>query len=249
MPMNKYGLIGFPLSHSFSKGYFSDKFEKEHIHASYDNYELAVIEEVNPLLADPDIKGLNVTIPYKEKIISYLDALDETAKAIGAVNVVRFEETESGRKSIGYNSDVIGFRNSIRPYLKAYHTHALILGTGGASKAVEYGLKEEGLNTVLVSRRADPAREIISYEQLSPELLKTCTVIVNTTPLGMFPNVGDFPQIPYEFLTDKHLLYDLIYNPEETLFMKKGKDAGAVAVNGLEMLYLQAEAAWFIWNM
>lgn len=246
--MDKYGLIGFPLSHSFSKGYFGDKFKKEGIRAVYDNYELSSLDQVVPLFSDQGIKGLNVTIPYKEKIIPYLDELDETARAIGAVNVVRFVETENGRKAVGYNSDVIGFVNSIKPYLKPCHTHALILGTGGAAKAVEYGLRCEGLQIRYVSRKADEVSGILSYEQITADLLKTYTVVVNTTPLGMYPNIEQSPAIPYEFLTDNHLLYDLIYNPSETLFMKRGKDAGAEAVNGLEMLYLQAEAAWQIWN-
>lgn len=246
--MDKYGLIGFPLSHSFSKGYFSEKFAKNQIDATYENFELPDIEGVRDILSDPVIKGLNVTIPYKEKIIPYLDDLDDAAKEIGAVNVVRMIDTPDGRKCIGCNSDVIGFMDSIRPYLKAYHTKALILGTGGASKAVAFGLKREGLDTLLVSRKSDDNHGVISYKQLTSDLLKTYTVIVNTTPLGMYPNVENAPAIPYEFLTDRHLLYDLIYNPAETLFMKKGKDQGAVAVNGLEMLYLQAEAAWLIWN-
>lgn len=246
--MDKYGLIGYPLSHSFSKGYFADKFEKEDIDAVYDNYELSSIDQVLPLLSDSSVNGLNVTIPYKEKILPYLDDLDETAKAIGAVNVVRFVNTDSGRKAIGYNSDVIGFMNSIRPHLKPEHTHALILGTGGAAKAVEYGLRKEGLAVCYVSRTSNPESGILSYEQITSELLKTYTVIVNTTPVGMYPHIEQSPAIPYEFLTNNHLLYDLIYNPSETLFMKKGKDAGAEAFNGLEMLYLQAEAAWQIWN-
>ncbi|MGL4331930.1 MAG: shikimate dehydrogenase family protein [Bacteroidales bacterium] len=246
--MDKYGLVGYPLSHSFSKGYFSDKFAKEHIDATYENFELPDIEGIRDILSDPDIKGLNVTIPYKEKVIPFLDSLDEAAGSIGAVNVIRMIDTPDGRKCVGCNSDVIGFMDSIRPYLNPHHTHALILGTGGASKAVEFGLKSEGLKTLLVSRKSDEDQGVIGYEQLSDELLKTYTVIVNTTPLGMYPDVDKAPAIPYEFLTDRHLLYDLIYNPAETLFMKKGKDQGAVAVNGLEMLYLQAEAAWLIWN-
>lgn len=246
--MDKYGLIGFPLSHSFSKGYFSEKFAKNQIDATYENFELPDLEGVRNLLSDPEIKGLNVTIPYKEKIIPYLDALNDAAKEIGAVNVIQMIDTPDGRKCIGCNSDVIGFMDSIRPYLKSYHTKALILGTGGASKAVEFGLKREGLETLLVSRKSNDNQGVISYEQLTSDLLKTYTVIVNTTPLGMYPNVENAPAIPYEFLTDSHLLYDLIYNPTETLFMKKGKDQGAIVVNGLEMLYLQAEAAWLIWN-
>lgn len=218
------------------------------IDATYNNYELPVIKDVSKLLSDPEIKGLNVTIPYKETIIPFLDSLDDAAKNIGAVNVIRMEDTPQGRKCVGYNSDVIGFMESIRPHLKSHHTHALILGTGGASKAVEFGLKKEGLKTLLVSRKSDADQGIISYEQLTSALLKTYTVIVNTTPLGMYPKTENAPAIPYEFLTDRHLLYDLIYNPAETLFMKKGKDRGAVVVNGLEMLYLQAEAAWQIWN-
>lgn len=246
--MDKYGLIGFPLSHSFSKGYFGEKFLKEQIDAIYENFELPSLDEIPSLFAQEQLKGMNVTIPYKEQIIPYLDALDDTARAIGAVNVIRVEETPEGRRFIGYNSDVIGFMNAIRPFLKSEHTHALILGTGGASKAVRYGLENEGLKTLYVSRKADQKSGIVSYEQLTADLLKTYTVIVNTTPLGMYPHVEQAPEIPYDFLTDKHLLYDLIYNPAETQFMKNGKDQGAVVINGLQMLYLQADAAWKIWN-
>lgn len=246
--MRKYGLIGYPLSHSFSQRYFSEKFEKEHIDALYDNYSLSNIDFVRPLLQDKRIGGLNVTIPYKEQIIPYLDELDETAREVGAVNVIRFEETTSGRKSIGCNSDVIGFRESIRKNLKPYHTQALVLGTGGASKAVVYALKQLGIPYQYVSRNADPEKGIISYGELTAEHMQSYQIIVNTTPLGMYPQTDAAPAIPYEFLTDKHLLFDLVYNPETTLFLQCGKDAGATSINGLEMLYLQAEAAWIFWN-
>ena len=190
---------------------------------------------------------MNVTIPYKEQVIPYLDDLDEDARLIGAVNVIKFTKGFLGKtKLIGYNSDIIGFKRSIEPLLDSSHRKALILGTGGASKAVMHGLKQLGVGTTFVSRT--PKEHCITYQDVTPELLESYTVIVNTTPLGMFPNVEACPDIPYDALTPKHLLYDLLYNPDETLFMKKGKEHGAVVKNGLEMLLLQAFAAWEIWQ-
>ena len=196
---------------------------------------------------NPNLNGLNVTIPYKEQVIPYLDDLDEDARLIGAVNVIKFTKGFLGKtKLIGYNSDIIGFKRSIEPLLDSSHRKALILGTGGASKAVMHGLKQLGVGTTFVSRT--PKEHCITYQDVTPELLESYTVIVNTTPLGMFPNVDACPDIPYDALTPKHLLYDLLYNPDETLFMKKGKEHGAVVKNGLEMLLLQAFAAWEIWQ-
>ena len=242
--MKQFGLIGYPLSHSFSKGYFAEKFAKENIvDCKYDVFPLEKIEDFVELCNDKkNLIGLNVTIPYKEKIIPFLDELDETAANIGAVNTIKF----SNGKKIGYNSDAYGFEMSLKPLLKQHHTKALILGTGGASKAVEYVLKKLGITFQYVSRTKND--KAISYEELNEAIIQHSKLIINTTPIGMYPNVEDAPTIPYNFITDKYLLYDLIYNPEETLFLKKGKEKGAQTKNGLEMLYLQAERSWEIWN-
>lgn len=246
--MQKYGLLGYPLGHSFSRTYFNQKFEAEKIDAQYLNFEIPNIKEIkNVLRENPELKGLNVTIPYKEQVIPYLDDLDEDAQVIGAVNVIKFTKGLFGKtKLVGYNSDIIGFKQSIDPLLKETHKKALILGTGGASKAVLQGLKQLGVASTLVSRK--PKEFCITYEGITPEIMEQYTVIVNTTPLGMFPNINECPNIPYDQLTPDHLLYDLLYNPDETLFMIKGKEKGAVVKNGLEMLLLQAFAAWEIWQ-
>ena len=245
--MQKYGLIGYPLGHSFSKNYFNQKFESEKIDATYLNFEIPNIKDLKTVLKDnPELCGLNVTIPYKEQVIPYLDDLDEDARLIGAVNVIKFTKGLFGKKLKGYNSDIIGFKRSIEPLLNETHRKALILGTGGASKAVFQGLKQSGVGATLVSRK--PKEFCITYEEITPKTMEQYTVIVNTTPLGMFPNINACPDIPYDLLTPNHLLYDLLYNPDETLFMKKGKEHGAVVKNGLEMLLLQAFAAWEIWQ-
>ena len=245
----KYGLLGTVLGHSFSKNYFNQKFQAENIDAEYINFEIPTIKDLKYVLNDnPDLQGLNVTIPYKEQIIPFLDDMDEDAKMIGAVNVVKFTKGFLGRKRlVGYNSDILGFRQSIEPLLNETHHKALILGTGGASKAVFLGLKQLGIGCTLVSRT--PKKSCITYEEISAKIMKQYTVIVNTTPLGMSPNIKDCPPIPYELITPQHLLYDLLYNPDETLFMKKGKEQGAVVKNGLEMLLLQAFASYEIWNL
>ncbi len=245
--MDKYGLIGFPLGHSFSISYFNEKFQNEGIDAKYMNFEIPVIENLPVILAsNPELKGLNVTIPYKEKVIGYLDDLSAEARAIGAVNVIKV--TRKGGKSIlkGYNSDVIGFTRSIEPMLEKFHKKALILGTGGASKAVNYGLKSLGLETQFVSRTSQ--KGCISYNAITPELIKEYNVIVNCTPLGMYPNSNECPDLPYEAMDSHTILYDLIYNPDETLFMQKGAAKGATVKNGLEMLLLQAFASWEFWH-
>ena len=246
--MKKFGIIGYPLGHSFSPGYFNEKFENEGIDAHYDKYELPVITDLQAVIDyTPDLCGFNVTIPYKEKVMSYLDNVSPEARAIGAVNVVKVTRRDGNKPYLeGYNSDVIGFMRSIQPLLDKHHTKALILGTGGASKAVNYGLHQFGIETVLVSRSQKD--KTIQYQQITPELLQEYTVIVNCTPCGMAPHFNECPDIPYEALSKQHLLYDLIYNPDETLFLKKGKAQGALTKNGLEMLLLQAEAGWEIWN-
>ena len=247
--MKKFGIIGYPLGHSFSPGYFNEKFKNENIDAVYEKYELPVITDIQGMLDyTPELCGFNVTIPYKEKVMSYLDMVSPEARAIGAVNVVRVTRKENGQPYLeGFNSDIIGFTRSIQPLLQPlFHKKALILGTGGASKAVNYGLHQLGLDTLLVSRYHK--NDTITYEQVTPELLQDYTVIVNCTPKGMSPHFDECPDLPYEAITHHHLLFDLIYNPDETLFLKKGKAQGAITKNGLEMLLLQAEAGWEIWN-
>lgn len=245
--MKKYGIIGYPLGHSFSPGYFNEKFKNEGIDAIYEKYELPVITDLQAIIDyTQDLCGFNVTIPYKEKVMSYLDIVAPEARAIGAVNVVKVTRKDGKPYLEGYNSDLIGFSRSIKPLLEAHHKKALILGTGGACKAVNYGLHQLGLETLIVSRSKKD--NTIQYEQITPELLDEYKVIVNTTPCGMSPHFDECPDIPYDLLTPKHLLFDLIYNPDETLFLKKGREKGAVTKNGLEMLLLQAEAGWEIWN-
>ena len=246
--MKKYGLIGFPLGHSFSRNYFNNKFADEKIDAEYVNFEIPSIQDFRRVIEEnPNIYGLNVTIPYKQQVIPYLDELDADAEEIGAVNVIKFiRETGQKLKLVGYNSDVVGFMGSIKPLLKPHHRKALILGTGGASKAIVYGLRKLGISSVFVSRTKKEG--MLTYDELTPEIMQEFTVIINCTPVGMFPHTDACPALPYECLTGKHLLFDLIYNPEETLFMKKGAAQGAITKNGLEMLLLQAIGAWSIWN-
>lgn len=245
--MQKYGLIGYPLRHSFSIGFFNEKFKSEGINAEYLNFEIPTINSLPEIIKEnPDLRGFNVTIPYKEKVISYLDDIEKDAKAIGAINVVKIVRQKGKYKLVGYNSDIIGFTQSIEPLLEPFHKKALILGTGGASKAVFHGLKKLGVEATYVSRTKRPGT--LTYEELTPEVISEHTIIVNGTPVGMYPNVDDCPDIPYEYLTPNHLLYDLLYNPDTTLFMKNGAKQGAVVKNGLEMLLLQAFAAWEIWN-
>lgn len=245
--MDKYGIIGHPLGHSFSKNYFNEKFHDEGIDAEYINFDIQNIGNLPEVLAtNPELKGLNVTIPYKEKVLSYLDYISVEARAIGAVNVIRVEHKGNNVLLKGYNSDVIGFTRSIEPILEKFHRKALVLGTGGASKAVSYGLRSLGLETVLVSRFERPGT--IQYKDITPDVVREYKVIVNCTPCGMYPNYEECPELPYEALDSHNLLYDLIYNPDETLFMKKGREQGALIKNGIEMLLLQAFASWDFWN-
>lgn len=243
--MIEYGLIGKTLKHSFSKSYFEKKFTQLGLtdHA-YLNIELEKIEEVKKLIeTNSNLKGFNVTIPYKESIIPFLDELSAEAKAIGAVNCVKIR---SG-KMIGYNTDVFGFASSVKPFIEPHHNKALILGTGGASKAIAYALKNIGVEVFFASSSKQNATTFL-YSQLNEHMMRAFKLIVNTTPLGMFPDVNACPDIPYEFLTPEHLCYDAIYNPETTLFLQKAKAQGAVTINGLSMLQLQAEKSWEIWN-
>lgn len=245
--MKKFGLIGYPLGHSFSMGYFNEKFSNEGVNAMYENFEIPSVNGILDVLANnPNLMGFNVTIPYKEKIMEYLDSVSPEAMAIGAVNVVKVKRQNNDVKLRGYNSDVIGFVNSIRPLLNPRHKKALVLGTGGASKAIKYGLKKLGLEVLMVSRSEKDG--MITYSQVTPELIKEYNVIVNCTPSGMAPHFDECPSLPYEAIDSSCLLYDLIYNPDETLFLRKGKAQGATVKNGLEMLLLQAEGSWEIWN-
>lgn len=244
--MKQFGLIGFPLIHSFSKKYFSTKFESEQIDAVYDLYELSKIEEFPELINRVELSGLNVTIPYKEQVIPYLDILDETAKEIGAVNVIKFIRTNNQLILKGYNSDALGFEHSLKPYLKPHHQKALILGTGGASKAINYVLEKLGLEVTFVSRT--PQSGQVAYSELNQAIIQDNLLIINASPVGTFPHTDECPAIPDEFIGDKHLLFDVVYNPVETLFLKNGKKRGASTLNGEEMLQGQALAAWKIWN-
>jgi len=242
--MNRFGLIGYPLGHSFSQQYFNNKFKTENLNDCF--FDLFPIENVDsfPELLDAhkDLKGLAVTIPYKESVFNFLTNIDESALEIDAVNCIKI----SSGISTGYNTDVIGFENSIKPILQPHHKKALILGTGGGSKAVQYVFKKMGIEFLLVSRTKNYPH--IQYQDINEFICADYNIIVNATPIGMAPNVDDFPEIPYHLLNEKHLLFDLIYNPEETMFLQKGREAGAQTKNGYEMLLIQAEANWEIWN-
>ena len=249
MIMKTYGLVGYPLGHSFSQDYFTKKFAAENIDAQYLNFQIENIALFpEKVLNTPDLAGLNVTIPYKQKVMAYLDEIDETAQKVGAVNVVKIIRNGSNVRLRGCNSDVVGFENSLKPLLKTCHTNAYILGTGGASKAVRYVLEKLGINYQFVSRTADAANNILSYEQLTNELIINHKLIVNCTPLGMSPKTDACPAIPYEAIGPDHLCFDLIYNPEVTLFLQKARQQGATIKNGLDMLIGQAIRAWDIWN-
>jgi shikimate dehydrogenase len=242
--MKQFGLIGYPLGHSFSKKYFEEKFANEKLQdCAFDLFPIKEIEEFKDLIAkQSNLVGLAVTIPHKETVIPFIDKLSDAAKEIGAVNCIQFKNG----KTIGYNTDVIGFEKSLRPLLQQQHAKALILGTGGASKAIQYVLKNLGIDFLLVSRTKTDST--ITYEDISEEILQSHLLIINTTPLGMSPKGEGFPNLSYQFLTPKHLLYDLIYKPEKTLFLQKGEQQGCIIKNGFEMLILQAEENWIIWT-
>ena len=245
--MRQFGLIGYPLSHSFSKRYFNEKFQHEGITgAAYENYPIAAISELPALLRDhPNLAGLNVTIPYKEQVVTYLDDLHEVVQSIGACNCIRIED---GHKT-GYNTDVIGFEKTLKRHLAPLHDKALVLGTGGAAKAVCYVLDKLQIPYVVVSRSHSNGQEqTIPYELLNDGIVRSHRLIINTTPLGMYPNVDAAPAIPYEAVTPDHYFYDLIYNPAKTLFLRKGEEKGAATQNGEDMLVIQAEESWRIWN-
>lgn len=241
----RFGLLGKNISYSFSKGYFTEKFSDEHFKGcSYENFDIPEINHFTTLTKNnPDLKGLNVTIPYKQQVLPFLDKLSKKATLIGAVNTIRF--TKKGKLK-GYNTDYYGFKKSLKPLLKPHHKKALILGTGGASKAVAYALDELGILYTFVSREAK--EDCIDYNLINATTFDNYQIIINSTPVGTSPNIDACPAIPYEFFTKRHIAYDLIYNPEETAFLKKAKENGATIKNGYDMLIFQAEKAWKIWN-
>jgi len=244
--MNKYifGLIGKNVNYSFSKNYFLEKFSKNQLNNyTYKNFDIKSIDLVSSILNNKKIYGLNVTIPYKKKIIPYLDKISNKAKEIGAVNTIFFDEK---RNSVGYNTDAYGFQKALLEKLKSTPKYALILGTGGASLAVSYTLKKMGIKFKFVSRNAN--KNILTYNDLNKEIIETYSLIINTTPLGTYPKINDMPPLPYDSIQKSNILYDLTYNPTETLFLKKGKDKGCLTINGLKMLVYQAEKSWQIWN-
>ena len=245
--MHKLGLLGRNIAYSFSRTYFKNKFEKEGIkYCTYENFDIDSITLFPNIIKDtPNLKGLNVTIPYKQEVIPFLDKLDEIAEEIGAVNTIKI--TEKGLL-IGHNTDCYGFEKSLAPMLNPYHKSALILGTGGASKAIAYSLKKLGISYSYVSRNTSKYVNY-TYNDLTEAIIKEHLIIINCTPLGTFPNIDDCPNIPYKAITNNHILYDLIYNPSETTFLKRGKTNGATICNGQSMLELQAEKSWSIWNL
>jgi len=244
--MRRFGLIGKNISYSFSRNHFSKKFEKEGIvDCQYDNFDIQDISEFPDIIKNTEgLKGLNVTIPYKESVIPYLDKLNKKAKAIGAVNTIKI--TKKGNL-VGYNTDYYGFKKSIEPFLKPHHKTALILGTGGASKGIAYALNKLDIKVIFVSRNPSSVQNY-SYKDLSKKVISDYNIIVNCTPLGTYPNISECPDIPFDSITNNHLLFDLIYNPTETEFLRRGKDQGATICNGSKMLHFQAEKAWEIWN-
>jgi shikimate dehydrogenase len=241
--MRKFGLIGYPLSHSFSQKYFTEKFQQLNITDSrYELYPIGDISDVKDLLRDPELCGLNVTIPYKKLVIPYLEGMNHVVREIGACNCIKVENGAT----TGYNTDVVGFEESLVRKLQPFHNRALILGTGGASKAVEYVMKKLGIGYNMVSR--DPGAGQLSYGQVDEETIYSHNLIINTTPLGMYPNVDICPPLPYEAIGPQHYLFDLVYNPARTLFLRNGEQRGAAVENGYDMLIGQAEESWRIWN-
>ena len=244
--MTSYGIIGFPLTHSFSKQYFTQKIEREGIaDAAYHSFPLTAIEEFPLLLSDnPSLKGLSVTIPYKEQVLKYINHLSDEVKQIGATNCIKIKE----HKLTAFNTDIIGFEESFIKNLKPSHKKALVLGTGGSSKAVQYVLKKLGIDFLVVSRNENTAENFIQYNEITKDIIRDYHIIVNATPLGMSPAEDTSPELPYNLLTTDHYLYDLVYKPAKTLFLQKGEKQGAIIKNGYEMLIIQAEENWRIWN-
>jgi shikimate dehydrogenase len=245
--MRLFGLIGYPLGHSFSASFFNEKFAKEGIEARYRNYPLEQLDDFPSLLEkEAALRGLNVTVPYKQEIIPYIHTLSRTADAIQAVNTISINREKDSLHIKGDNTDVIGFRRSLEQHLKPHHRSALVLGTGGSSKAVRYVLGELGIQYTMVSRSAGEGR--LSYREIDKRMIAEIPIIINTTPLGMYPDVQTLPRIPYDALSPEHLLFDLVYNPPKTAFLQKGESCRAKIVNGNDMLIYQALASWDIWN-
>ncbi|MDQ6814339.1 MAG: shikimate dehydrogenase [Bacteroidota bacterium] len=244
--MRKFGLIGFPLSHSFSPAFFTQKFEREKIsNCTYESYPIDCIDKIHQLLCtNPELEGLNVTIPYKKSVIRFLNNATPAVVGTGACNCIKINNS----KLTGHNTDVIGFKKSLSPLLSTHHTRALILGTGGSAAAVEFVLEKLGIDFLFVSRNNADGKKVITYKQLNNKLIEDYKLIINTTPLGMFPDLNNFPDLPYQFLTSKHYLFDLVYNPAATMFLRKGAEMGAITKNGADMLIIQAEESWKIWN-
>lgn len=246
MPNKNFGLIGRKLEHSFSKEYFSQKFKLEKLPYSYELFELSSVKQLHDLIVSKNLCGLNVTVPFKEEVIPFLNEIETHAKQIGAINTIAINWDESKPFLKGYNTDAFGFDQMVKPFIKKHHERALIIGSGGSAKAVDYVLKQKGIDTLFVSRTE--GKNKITYSDLNKYVIKFHPLIINTTPLGMFPIVEQCPDIPYGFVSQQHTLIDLIYNPKETMFLKKGKKQGAITLNGLTMLYQQAEKAWEIWT-
>ncbi len=244
--MKLYGLIGYPLGHSLSKKYFSNKFQTEGLKdCRYDLFPIPSIVDLPSLInSNPFLRGLNVTIPYKQQVLEYVTEITSAVREIGATNTIKID----GNKLTAYNTDVIGFEDSLVKKLKSYHTKALVLGTGGASKAVQYVLRKLKIEFLLVSRQPQEGKDLIAYSMINETVMKNYTVIINCTPVGMYPNEAECPPLPYHFISDKHYLFDLITNPEKTLFLENGEKMGAVIQNGYEMFIMQAEESWKIWN-
>lgn len=248
--MNLYGLIGYPLEHSFSPAYFKEKFEEENIDAEYRLFPLASLSEFSRLLDRyPNLRGLNVTIPYKQKILPFLSEMRGAAQSIGAVNTIAFSRKNDQKGTIGFNTDVYGFEQALIPLLKTHHRKALILGTGGSSQTVAFVLRQLGIQWMMVSRKASSqSDQTIGYSEITGEVLQEYHLIINTTPLGMFPRVEGKPDLPYDAIGQDHLLFDLVYNPAVTAFLREGEKRGAATQNGYQMLCFQAERSWELWN-
>lgn len=246
--MRKFGLIGYPLGHSFSKKYFTEKFRSEHfIGCSYDNYPLLNISDLPDLIkSEPELEGLNVTLPHKSEVLKFLDTVSAEAGEIGAVNVIKIKRQQGRIALSGFNSDVTGIRDSLAPYLGNYNGSAIILGTGGSSLAVKHVLEKMGINVIRVSRTGKEG--VITYTEIDKDILERALLVVNTTPLGMYPNTDDKPELDYSLLGSRHILFDLVYNPEITSFLNMGRSRGCTTISGIKMLHSQAEKAWQIWN-
>jgi len=247
--MRTFGLIGFPLKHSFSPEYFSDKFKQENIHAEYKLFPIEHISELPSLIKTyPTLEGLNVTIPYKERVIDYLDDIKGDAKYIGAVNTIVLKQKNNNASLIGYNTDIEGFEKSLQKRLTTYMKRALVLGSGGTSKTASWVLEKYNIETTFVTRHKSNKKNYISYNEVTGKIIRNNQIIINTTPLGMYPDIDNYPSIPYSEITNRHFLFDVIYNPTLTKFLEFGRKAGAEIVNGYEMLKYQAEASWRLWN-